>query len=106
MSEDTPRDQRSRTSSISSVASDTSFFPNISFTAQYIIPSDVESEMEDSSTDLSGVTKEDLYTYVKKFERRAFKYKSKFMEVSDIFCYSVLVLVIITALFLDFICYC
>ena len=80
--ETTPKGQRSRASSISSLTSETSsFFPNISFGPQYL-PSDVESEMEESTTDLSGVSKEDLYAYVKKFERRAFKYKSKFMEVS------------------------
>ena len=79
--ETTPKGQRSRASSISSLTSETSYFPNISFGPQYL-PSDVESEMEESTTDLSGISKEDLYNYVKKFERRAFKYKSKFMEVS------------------------
>ena len=84
--ENTPKGQRSRASSISSLTSETSsFFPNISFAPQDL-PSDVESEMDESSTDLSGVSKEDLYTYVKKFERRAFKYKSKFMDVSRFYC--------------------
>jgi hypothetical protein len=74
---------RSRTSSISSLTSESTFFPNISFQPHYL-PSDVESEMDESSTDLSGVSKEDLYTYIKKFERRAVKYKSKFMEVISV----------------------
>lgn len=82
MEQGTPKGQLSRASSISSLTSEpASFFPNISFAPHYL-PSDVESEMEDSSTDLGGVSKEDLYAYVKKFERRAFKYKSKFMEVN------------------------
>ena len=84
--DDTPRGLHSRASSVSSLTSESSsYFPNISFAPHYL-PSDVESEMDESSTDLSGVSKEDLYTYVKKFERRAFKYKSKFMEVNLYFC--------------------
>lgn len=73
--------QRSRASSVSSVTSEaSSFFPNISFAPNYL-PSDAESEMDESGTDLSAISKEDLYTYIKKFERRALKYKSKFMEL-------------------------
>ncbi|XP_025093410.1 golgin subfamily A member 4-like [Pomacea canaliculata] len=79
--DETPRGPRSRTSSVSSVTSDSSFFQVPNFSSHYVIPSDVESEMEESSSDLSGISKEDLYTYVKKFERRAFKYKSKFMDL-------------------------
>lgn len=89
--DETPRGPRSRTSSVSSVTSDSSFFQVPNFSSHYVIPSDVESEMEESSSDLSGISKEDLYTYVKKFERRAFKYKSKFMDVRILFIFFLLV---------------
>ncbi|KAH9513358.1 Golgin sub A member 4 [Bulinus truncatus] len=79
---ETPKGGRSRTSSISSMTSDSSFFPNVSFSHSYYMPSDVESEMEETSVNLSSVSKEDLYAFVKRFERRAFKYKSKFMELA------------------------
>lgn len=83
--DETPTRNRSRTSSISSMTSENSFFPNVSFSHSYYVPSDVESEMEEASVNLSSVSKEDLYAFVKRFERRAFKYKSKFMEVCLIF---------------------
>ncbi|KAK0044523.1 golgin subfamily A member 4-like isoform X3, partial [Biomphalaria pfeifferi] len=80
--DETPKVGRSRTSSISSMTSDSSFFPSVSFSHSYYMPSDVESEMEETSVNLSSVSKEDLYAFVKRFERRAFKYKSKFMELA------------------------
>ncbi|CAG5123064.1 unnamed protein product, partial [Candidula unifasciata] len=80
--DETPKGPRSRTSSISSMTSDNSFFPNVSFSHSYYVPSDVESEIDESSVNLSAVSKEDLYAFVKRFERRAFKYKSKFMELA------------------------
>ena len=81
----TPRGGRSRASSISSMTSDSSFFPSVSFSQHHYMPSDAESEIEDSSVNLSAISKEDLYAFVKRFERRAFKYKTKFMEVSVIY---------------------
>ena len=80
--DETPRAGRSRTSSLSSMTSESSFFPSVSFSSSHYVPSDAESEMEETSVNLSAVSKEDLYAFVKRFERRAFKYKSKFMEVS------------------------
>ncbi|BFY98234.1 hypothetical protein BsWGS_01275 [Bradybaena similaris] len=80
--DETPKGPRSRTSSISSMTSDNSFFPSVSFSHSYYVPSDAESELDESSVNLSAVSKEDLYAFVKRFERRAFKYKSKFMELA------------------------
>lgn len=78
----TPRASRSRTSSISSVTSDSSFFTNVSFPQlHYTLPSDMESEMEQSGTDLHTVTKEDLFHYIQKYQQRATRYKSKFIEL-------------------------
>ena len=78
----TPTAARSRTSSISSVTSDSSFFTNVSFPQHhYTLPSDMESEMDESGTDLHTVSKEELYQYIQKFQRRATRYKGKFMEV-------------------------
>ncbi|XP_055959282.1 golgin subfamily A member 4 [Patella vulgata] len=86
LGDDTPKVPRSRTSSISSVTSDSSFFQNVSFTQHhYSLPSDIESEVEDSSVNLESVSKDDLYLYIKKYERRAVKYKSKFMELMTIY---------------------
>jgi hypothetical protein len=48
--DETPTASRSRTSSISSVTSDSSFFNNSSFgTHHYQLPSDVESEIDESA---------------------------------------------------------
>ncbi|CAE1254672.1 GOLGA4 [Acanthosepion pharaonis] len=47
----------------------------------YHMPSDIESEVEESSFSIDILSKEDLYTLVKKYERRAIRYKSKFTEV-------------------------
>ena len=78
----TPRASRSRTSSISSVTSDSSFFTNVSFPQHhYTLPSDMESEVDESGTDLHTVSKEDLYQYIQKYQRRATRYKGKFIEV-------------------------
>lgn len=63
------------------MASDSSFLPNASLSQSYSVLSDMESETEDTSINLSVVSKEDLYAIVKRFDKRAFKYKSKFMEV-------------------------
>lgn len=79
--DDTPRGPRSRASSISSVASDSSFFTNVSFSHPQYVPSDIESEIEETSVNLDAISKEELYTYVKKYERRVIKYKTKYMEV-------------------------
>jgi hypothetical protein len=80
--DETPTASRSRTSSISSVTSDSSFFNNSSFgTHHYQLPSDVESEIDESASNLESYSKDDLYMLLKRFERRAYKYKSKFMEV-------------------------
>lgn len=80
--DETPRASRSRTSSISSVTSDSSFFNNSSYTTHhYQLPSDVESEIDESASNLESYSKDDLYMLLKRFERRAYKYKSKFMEV-------------------------
>jgi len=68
----TPRASRSRTSSISSVTSDASFFTNVSFGQQhYTLPSDMESEMDESGTDMTTVSKEELFHYIQKYQRRA-----------------------------------
>ncbi|KAJ8314173.1 hypothetical protein KUTeg_008734 [Tegillarca granosa] len=82
---DTPQPTRSRTSSISSVTSD-SFFANTSIAHQhYQLPSDIESEIEEQSTNYESYSKEDLYSIIKRYERRALKYKSKFMEIGTIY---------------------
>lgn len=80
--DETPRAGRSRASSISSVTSD-SFFTNTSFGSQhhYVLPSDIESEVEEQASSLEVYSKDDLYQLVRKYERRAVRYKSKFMEV-------------------------
>ena len=71
----TPRAGRSRASSISSVTSDSSFFTNVSFPQhQYTLPSDMESEMDESGTDLHTVSKEDLYHYIQKYQKRATRF--------------------------------
>ncbi|CAG2237564.1 GOLGA4 [Mytilus edulis] len=81
--DETPRASRSRASSISSVTSDSSFFNNTTFgTHHYQLPSDVESEIDESASNFDSYSKEDLYMLIKRFERRAYKYKSKFMEVA------------------------
>ena len=81
--DETPTASRSRTSSISSVTSDSSFFNNSSFgTHHYQLPSDVESEIDESASNLESYSKDELYMLLKRFERRAYKYKSKFMEVA------------------------
>ncbi|CAG5119303.1 unnamed protein product, partial [Candidula unifasciata] len=76
------KDNRSRTSSISSVISDNAYSPNTSLSQHYTMPSDVESEAEDITVNLSSVSKEELYSLVKRLEHRAVKYKSKFMELA------------------------
>ena len=78
---------RSRNSSISSQASDASFFSPVPSTsrAHFPLPSDVESasEIEDSSgMVLHTTTKEDLYQYFRKMQRRSEKYKAKFAQVN------------------------
>ncbi|XP_041365531.1 golgin subfamily A member 4-like isoform X2 [Gigantopelta aegis] len=86
VSDTTPTTSRSRTSSFSSVASDSSFYQNpISFAQPQYIPSDVESEVEESPDSLDSISKEDLYTYIKKYERRAIKYKTKFLELATVY---------------------
>ena len=72
---------RSRTSSISSQTSDASLFAPIPFGKSHPMPSDVESEMEDSGIALNTVSKDDLYQYFKKMERRSERYKYKFTQV-------------------------
>ncbi|XP_060588973.1 golgin subfamily A member 4-like [Ruditapes philippinarum] len=82
----TPQASRSRTSSISSMTSDSSFFTNVSFPQHhYSLPSDMESEMDESGTDLNTVSKEDLYHYIQKYQKRATRYKSKFMELVTVY---------------------
>lgn len=82
--DETPRASRSRQSSISSVASDSPFMTPLSFPQQqqYVLPSDIESEMDEPMSSLDAFSKDDLYTYVKKYERKATRYKTKFTEVS------------------------
>ena len=68
-------------SSISaSMGSDMSFHSPLP-PVHYHMPSDIESEVEESSFSIDILSKEDLYTLVKKYERRAIRYKSKFTEV-------------------------
>lgn len=61
-----------------------SFFNNSSFGPQhhYVLPSDIESEVEEQTNSLEAYSKDDLYQLVRKYERRSIRYKSKFMEVS------------------------
>jgi hypothetical protein len=77
---------RSRTSSISSQTSEASLFAPVPFGKAYPMPSDIESasEMEDSGIALNTVSKEDLYQYFKKMERRSQRYKYKFTQVCAI----------------------
>ncbi|KAH3894605.1 hypothetical protein DPMN_018762 [Dreissena polymorpha] len=57
------------------MTSEGSFFTNMSFSnMQYNLPSDLESEMDESGTDLNTVSKEDLYHYIQKYQRRATRY--------------------------------
>lgn len=74
---------RSRTSSVSSQASDASFFSPIPTSRAYPLPSDVESasEYEDSGVVPHTTTKEELYHYFRKMQRRSEKYKAKFTQV-------------------------
>ena len=77
---------RSRTSSFSSVTSDTSsFFGSVSVPLRhnYAVPSDMESasEVEDSGVALNTVTKEDLFRMFRKMQQRSTKYKTKLMQV-------------------------
>lgn len=85
---------RSRHSSISSQASDASFFSPVpsASRAHYPLPSDVESasEMEDSSGMVPHtMSKEELYQYFRKMQRRSEKYKAKFVQVSSVWFNSV-----------------
>ena len=75
---------RSRTSSFSSVTSDASLFAPVQLSHhQYVLPSDAESysEVEDTGPSLNTVSKEDLYRYYLKMQRRSEKYKGKFGQV-------------------------
>ncbi|XP_036362294.1 golgin subfamily A member 4 isoform X4 [Octopus sinensis] len=47
----------------------------------YQMPSDIESEIEESAFNVDILSKEELYTLVKKYEHRARRYKSKFNEI-------------------------
>ena len=75
---------RSRTSSISSQTSEASLFGPLPTPHRYhALPSDIESasEVEDSGVAVHTVSKEDLYQYFRKMERRSEKYKAKFVQV-------------------------
>ena len=76
---------RSRTSSIGSHSSEVGLFSPLSLPQrQYVLPSDVESEVDDhSGISLGSISKEDLYQYFRKMQRRSEKYKNKFTQVSD-----------------------
>ncbi|BFZ01352.1 hypothetical protein BsWGS_04391 [Bradybaena similaris] len=76
------KENRSRTSSVSSMISDSTYSTNTSLSHHYTMPSDVESEAEDPTVNLSSISKEELYSLMKRLEHRAFKYKSKFMELT------------------------
>lgn len=74
---------RSRTSSVSSQASEASLFGPIPVGKVHALPSDVESssEMEDSGIAVNTMSKDDLYQFYKKMERRCQRYKYKFSQV-------------------------
>ncbi len=68
--------------------SEPSLFSPLNFgPRQHIVPSDIESasEVEDSVSGFGALTKEDLYHYYKKMQRRSEKYKGKFSQVSRSF---------------------
>jgi hypothetical protein len=81
------RVDRSRSSSVSSQASDTSslFTPVslVSTARRTNIPSDVESSASELADDvaLEGTTKEQLYQYFRRMERRSAKYKARYTQV-------------------------
>ena len=72
----------SRTSSFGSVAGDINLLLTNSSLPCHYMPSDVESEMEETSTDLAAFSKEDLFNYANKFLKTAHRYKFKFIEAS------------------------
>ena len=78
-----PSSTRSRTSSISSQTSDASLFGPIPVGKAHPLPSDVESssEVEDSGIAVNTMSKDDLYQFYKKMERRCQRYKYKFTQV-------------------------
>lgn len=79
----TPQRTHSRQSSISSVTSESPFFPPLNLSHHsYELPSEAESEMDESVSNLDGYTKEDLYNIIKRLERRSIKYKGRFKDVS------------------------
>lgn len=67
-----------------SVGSDMSFHSPMP-PVHYHMPSDIESEVEEGNFSIDILSKQDLFTLVKKYERRAIRYKSKFTEVVSTF---------------------
>ena len=77
---------RSRTSSFSSQTSEASLFGPLPTPSRYqTLPSDIESEVDDSGIAASTVSKEDLYRYYRKMEHRSDRYKAKFVQVVSSF---------------------
>ena len=77
---------RSRTSSVSSQASDSFFSPsNIPASSRHLtLPSDVESitsEAESGGASLDVISKEEMYKYYCRVQQRSQKYRWKFSQV-------------------------
>ena len=75
---------RSRTSSTSSMASESPLFPSFQTPQrQYVVPSDIESEAEEHDINLDHVAKEDLFYRVKKMERSILRYRTKYTQLTN-----------------------
>ena len=82
----TPSDSQtlSRASSISSLSSEPALFSPGNFPPrQYALPSDVESEVEDSHVSLNSVSKDMLYQSFLKVQKRSERYKAKFGQLMN-----------------------
>jgi hypothetical protein len=74
----------SRRSSISSEVSESSFFSPGTPSRQYMPPSDIESEVDEPSYNLDGISKEEIFHHLQKAIAKNKRSKAKFMEVRHV----------------------